>query len=76
MSDLKIWKHSKSGQIVQNEIQKEIEIVKERILGGNLLVFDVSEHLSREYAKLMGYIDGLKYLQVVIDNIESEDIDD
>lgn len=73
MTDDLLWKYLPTTQRVLEEVKKELEISKERLADGALMV---SEALEREYCHMIGYLDGLKFIVSLIENVDNNEESD
>lgn len=69
--DVTIWKHTESTQKLLREIDYSISKAKNEILefGGVM----TSPYLEREYCRALGFIDGLKAVKEIIEDMKDED---
>ncbi len=68
MSELSYWKLSTEARYILKEVEeKRVNVINE--LGhGSLLTHQHSDHLAREYARKIGFLEGLKYLEDIFHN--------
>lgn len=66
MSDLQFWKTSSEGTIILRELDLEKTRTKEELIKGFLLACKTNEDLAKSYAKKIGYLEGLDYIERVI----------
>lgn len=76
MSELRYWKHKPDSQKILKELDLEITNVSEYLVNGGLLDRGESEHLAREYAKQIGYLNGLKFIYSLLDEEQKEEVND
>jgi hypothetical protein len=62
MSDFLYWKSTEYTQKVLGQLEAEISSCSNDLSSGSLLNYN-SQELPREYAKKIGYIEGLKFIE-------------
>lgn len=63
-----MWKYSEETQEVLSDLKEEIEKSKNELVDfGGIMT---SPMLEREYCRAVGYIDGLKFIEKLIEKLE------
>lgn len=57
-----IWKNDPQTRKFLAAIRAEIKLASKELADGTLLVHETNEKIAREYAGVIGYIEGLKYV--------------
>lgn len=75
MSDLVYWKYTEETQKVLHDIKEEISRIQQELIEGSLLSLSDSELVARGYAKQIGKLEGLQYIERIfeLDAQEEED---
>lgn len=74
MSNLVYWKLSEEAKEILKDIEVEIQESKDSLAEGVLLIHQDDHKLAREYAAVIGRIEGLKFLKEKLSRGEIEQV--
>jgi Zn-dependent M16 (insulinase) family peptidase len=72
MSEFLYWKTNSETRRILSLIKEEVQRLEMQLTEGYLLNHSNSDYLAREYARQIGTIEGLKFIERLFQHDESE----
>lgn len=69
---MQYWIESQESQPLRREVKKRIDVLATSLINGDLINCQNAEQMMKQYAQITGEIQGLLYLEKLIDDIKEE----
>jgi len=66
------WKNSREGHQVLKEIHSRVDELAQDLANGTLLAHTADHMIAREYSRIRGEIQGLLYIEKLIEDYKEE----